>query len=104
MKSLQASLLWAALGAMMALIGGCGARSRSANYQVMNCVELNNGIADTANAIGRTAITRANINVPFWLPYGTRTKEKLQARQTARIERLRQEQAALKAARASRCP
>lgn len=106
MKSPQATLSWAALAAMMALIGGCGsfARSHSSNYEAMNCVELNNGITDTASAISGAAITRENINIPFWLPGGTRTRAKLQARQTVKIERLRQEQVALKAARASHCP
>jgi len=97
-----------ALVVMTALLAGCGSlksgRSHSANYQTMNCIELNNGIADTATGISRAAITRENINVPFWVPGGASAKAKLQNRQTARIERFRQEQTLLKTTRASRCP
>lgn len=108
MRSSPHAPLSIALVFVTALLTGCGSlgsgRSHTASYQAMNCIELNNGIADTANGIGRAAITRENINVPFWIPGGARAKTRLQDRQTARIERLRQEQAVLKAARASRCP
>lgn len=108
MRSLSHGPLWIALVVGTASLTGCGSlgsgRSHSGNYQAMNCIEFNNGIADTAKGISRAAITRENINVPFWVPGGARAKTRLQDRQTRRIERLRQEQAVLKAARASRCP
>lgn len=108
MRALLHGALWIALVVATGTLTGCGSlgsgRSYSANYQAMNCIELNNGIADTANGISRAAITRENINVPFWIPGGASARARLQNRQTSRIERFRQEQAVLKAARASRCP
>ena len=55
----------------------------------------------------KTAVTRGkvtNTSVPNWLLGGARVKTAVANRETARIEKLKQQQDAVVAARASRCP
>lgn len=92
------------------LVAGCSSISRTtdpAKYDKMTCVELNSALGETANEISQTAITRgkvANTNVPRWLLGGSRVKTAVANRETARIDRLKQQQDAIAAARARKCP
>ncbi|MBN9551831.1 MAG: hypothetical protein J0H31_23970, partial [Alphaproteobacteria bacterium] len=78
-----------------------------AEYDRMSCQELNVALGDTATDISRTAIARgkvANTSVPHWLLGGQRVKTAVADRETARIERLQQQQQAIIATRKQRCP
>ena len=78
-----------------------------AKYEKMNCPELNNEVGDTATEISRTAIARgkvANTSVPNWLLGGERVKTAVANRETAKIERLQQQQQAIITTRNQRCP
>ncbi|RUW33106.1 hypothetical protein EOA60_08240 [Mesorhizobium sp. M1A.F.Ca.IN.020.06.1.1] len=94
----------------LTLIAGCSSSVASINpakYDGMSCAELNNALGDTATDISRTAISRgkvANTSVPTWLLGGERVKTVVANRDTARIERLQQQQQAIITARKSRCP
>ncbi|MDG4854545.1 MAG: hypothetical protein EOQ55_01110 [Mesorhizobium sp.] len=94
----------------LTLIAGCSSSVASINpakYDGMSCAELNSALGDTATDISRTAISRgkvANTSVPTWLLGGERVKTVVANRDTARIERLQQQQQAIIAARKSRCP
>ncbi|PBC11586.1 hypothetical protein [Mesorhizobium sp. WSM3859] len=89
---------------------GCSSTTASvspAKYDKMNCAELNNAVGDTATDISRTAIARgkvASTSVPNWLLGGERVKSVVANRETARIERLQQQQQAIATARRQRCP
>ncbi|TPN41054.1 hypothetical protein FKO01_01290 [Mesorhizobium sp. B2-3-3] len=91
------------------LAAGCssiGGTSAPAKYDSMSCTELNSALGSTASAISQTAITRgkvANSNVPRWLLGGSHVKTAIANRETARIDRLKQQHDALVAARARRC-
>ena len=91
------------------VVGGCSSIGRTvdaAKYDTMTCVELNNTVGDMAREISQTAISRgkvANTSVPSWLWGGTRVKTAVADRETARIERLKQQQEALVAARSRKC-
>ena len=72
----------------------------------MSCTELNSALGSIASEISQTAITRgkvANTSVPHWLLGGTRVKTAVANRETARIDRLKQQHDAIVAARARRC-
>jgi len=107
-------LIWNAgrLSALLALslAGGCsslGGAVNPAKYDSMTCAELNNAIGDISREISQTAVTRGkvtNTSVPNWLLGGARVKTAVANRETARIEKLKQQQDAVVAARASRCP
>ncbi|MDX8469545.1 hypothetical protein RFM26_28000 [Mesorhizobium sp. VK23B] len=76
-------------------------------YDKMSCAELNSALGDTATDISRTAISRgkvANTSLPSWLLGGERVKTVVANRDTAKIERLQQQQQAIIAARKKRCP
>ncbi|AZO59017.1 MAG: hypothetical protein E5X23_02315 [Mesorhizobium sp.] len=94
----------------LTLIAGCSSSVASINpakYHGMSCADLNSALGDTATDISRTAISRgkvANTSVPTWLLGGERVKTVVANRDTARIERLQQQQQAIIAARKSRCP
>ncbi len=98
--------------ALLALlvVGGCsstGGAVDPAKYDTMTCVELNKAIGTVAREISQTAISRgkvANTSVPRWLLGGSRVKTAVADRETAKIERLKQQQDAIVAARARRCP
>ncbi|ESW79749.1 hypothetical protein X773_17325 [Mesorhizobium sp. LSJC285A00] len=100
------------LSAMLVLflMAGCsslGSAVNPAKYDRMTCAELNNAVGDTAREISQTAITRGkvtNTSVPNWLLGGARVKSAVANRETARIERLKEREAAIVATRTSRCP
>ncbi|MFD2056960.1 hypothetical protein ACFSQT_28930 [Mesorhizobium calcicola] len=91
------------------LVAGCSSFSRTvdpAKYDSMTCTELNSAIGNIARDISQTAITRgkvANTSVPRWLLGGARVKGAVAERETARIDRLKQQQEVLAGARARRC-
>ena len=92
------------------LVAGCSSIGRTvdpAKYDSMSCTELNSALGDIARNISQTAITRgkvANTNVPRWLLGGSRVKTAVANRETARIDRLKQQQDAIAAVRARKCP
>ena len=92
------------------LVAGCSSIGRTADpakYENMSCVELNGALGENAGEISQTAITRgkvANTSVPRWLLGGSRVKAAVANRETARIDRLRQQQDAIAAVRARKCP
>ncbi|MET2827763.1 hypothetical protein [Mesorhizobium shangrilense] len=94
----------------LCLVTGCASIAGSVNpakYDKMTCVELNNALGSTASEISQTAISRGNVantSVPRWLLGGSRVKTAVADRETARIDRLKQQQDAIVAARARKCP
>ncbi|WP_245420324.1 MULTISPECIES: hypothetical protein [unclassified Mesorhizobium] len=96
--------------AMLLVAAGCSSTVASispAKYDRMSCTELNSALGETATEISQVAITRgkvANTSVPHWLLGGESVKTVVANRETARIERLQQQQHALVAARKQRCP
>lgn len=96
--------------AALLFAAGCASTAASldpAKYDKMNCAELNNAVGDTATDISRTAIARgkvASTSVPSWLLGGERVKTVVANRESARIERLQQQQQAIVTARKQRCP
>jgi len=92
------------------LVAGCSSIGRTADpakYESMSCVELNGALGENAGEISQTAITRgkvANTSVPRWLLGGSRVKAAVANRETARIERLKQQQDAIAAVRTRKCP
>ncbi|CDX24411.1 conserved exported hypothetical protein [Mesorhizobium sp. ORS 3324] len=97
------------LTAMLLLTAGCSSTVASIDagtYAKMSCAELNSALGDTATDISRTAIARgkvASTSVPSWLLGGERVKAAVADRDTARIEKLQQQQQAIIAARKQRC-
>ncbi|RUX02824.1 hypothetical protein EOA30_17325 [Mesorhizobium sp. M8A.F.Ca.ET.059.01.1.1] len=95
--------------AAMLLVGGCGTiggRADPAKYESMSCTELNSAVGSNASDMSQTAITRgkvANTSVPRWLLGGSRVKTAVANRETARIDRLKQQQDAAVAVRARKC-
>jgi type II secretory pathway component PulJ len=94
---------------VLSLAAGCSSLSGTVNaakYDSMTCAELNTAVGAISRDISQTAITRgkvANTNVPNWLLGGARVKTAVANRETARIEKLKQQQDALVATRANRC-
>jgi len=92
------------------LVTGCSSIGKTvdpAKYDSMSCTELNSALGENAREISQTAITRGKVtstNVPRWLLGGSRVKTAVANRETARIDRLKQQQDAIAAARARRCP
>jgi hypothetical protein len=95
----------------LALLAGCssiagrGSVEPSA-YAAMNCNELNDTLAEVAGQISQTAINRGKVtqtNIPGWVPGGTRVAAAVTDRQTAKIERLQEQQRAIVPARDSAC-
>lgn len=103
-------LLTAISIAMLLPAAGCSSTVASispAKYDKMSCQELNSELGDTATDISRTAIARgkvANTSVPSWLLGGQSVKSAVANRETAKIERLRQEQQVMAAMRKQKCP
>ncbi|RWE34311.1 MAG: hypothetical protein EOS78_20770 [Mesorhizobium sp.] len=95
--------------AAMFLVGGCatiGGRADPAKYESMTCTELNSAVGSSASDISQTAIARGKVaktNVPRWLLGGSRVKTAVANRETARIDRLKQQQDAAVAVRARKC-
>ncbi len=72
----------------------------------MSCIELNQAVRETSSELSQIAITRGkaeDVAVPSWLLGGARLQASYADRQTARIERLRQEQDAALAVRRGKC-
>ncbi|RWQ71407.1 MAG: hypothetical protein EOS85_25910 [Mesorhizobium sp.] len=91
-------------------LGGCAspfhASFDAAKYDKMSCVELNVAMGEVAKEMSATAITRGKVaqtNIPSWLWGGRRVASTITARQSAKIERLRQQEAAIAAVRRSKC-
>ncbi|MGX5804504.1 hypothetical protein ACWGS9_25115 [Bradyrhizobium sp. Arg314] len=99
-----------AMTGLLLFAAGCSSTVASINpakYDKMSCQELNSELGDTATDISRTAIARgkvANTSVPNWLLGGERVKAAVANRETAKIERLQQQQQAIVAMRKQRCP
>ncbi|UVK44456.1 hypothetical protein BPNPMPFG_006378 [Mesorhizobium sp. AR07] len=95
--------------AIALFLAGCSSIGRTvdpAKYDSMTCTELNSAMGGIARDISQTAITRgkvANTSIPRWLLGGSRVKGAVAERETARIDRLKQQEEALVAARARRC-
>jgi ketol-acid reductoisomerase len=94
----------------LVFVGGCAspfhASSDAAKYDRMSCVELNVAMGEVAKELSATAITRGKIaqtDIPGWLLGARRVASTITARQSVKIERLRQQQAAIAAARRSNC-
>ncbi|CCV07331.1 conserved exported hypothetical protein [Mesorhizobium metallidurans STM 2683] len=92
------------------LITGCASPLRAsvdaAKYETMSCVDLNVAMGSVASEISQTAIARgkvAHANIPTWLWGGQRVASAVAARESTKIERLRQQQAAIAAARSRKC-
>ncbi|RWC34602.1 MAG: hypothetical protein EOS70_13520 [Mesorhizobium sp.] len=91
-------------------IGGCAsplhASFDTAKYDKMSCVELNVAMGEVAKEMSATAITRGKVaksNIPDWLWGARRVASAVTARQSAKIEQLRQQEAAIAAVRRSKC-
>ena len=103
-------LLPFALTVVLVAATGCSSTVASINpakYEKMSCSELNSALGETATAISQIAISRgkvANTSVPHWLLGGESVKTVVANRDTARIERLQQQQQAIAAARKRQCP
>jgi hypothetical protein len=91
-------------------IGSCAspfhASFDAAKYDKMSCVELNVAMGEVAKEMSATAITRGKVaksNIPDWLWGARRVASAVTARQSAKIEQLRQQEAAIAAVRRSKC-
>jgi hypothetical protein len=110
MKFAPTAALRFGLTVMLLVAAGCSSTVGSANqakYDKMSCSALNVALGDTATEISRTAIGRGKVaktSVPTWLLGGERVKTVVANRETARIERLQQQQQAIIATRKRQCP
>jgi hypothetical protein len=101
----------AALFLALASAPGCASQIGSSGltpsqYPAMSCIDLNNAIRNNAKSISAMAIGRGKVsqwNLPLWAPGGARAVAKVQERQTAKIEHLQSEQAAMVAVRNRLC-
>lgn len=85
---------------------GTSGKIDAASYAAMSCTELNNAVGANSKQISATAISRGKVSkwkVPFWAPGGDKAVTVIQDRQTARIERLQGEQAAIESVRVNTC-
>ncbi|MBE1204212.1 hypothetical protein [Aminobacter carboxidus] len=112
MKAIILASARAVLVLALAATAGCASRPTSLGpvdplkYDAMTCAELDVVMGTTASSISRTAISRGTVgqwNVPAWAPVGNRAVGAIQDRQTAKIDGLRQEQAAIDATRKRKC-
>ncbi|AZN96784.1 hypothetical protein EJ066_05485 [Mesorhizobium sp. M9A.F.Ca.ET.002.03.1.2] len=94
----------------LVFVGGCAspfhASVDAAKYDKMSCVELNVAMGEVAKEMSATAITRGKVaqtKIPGWLWGGRRVASTVTARQSAKIEQLRQQEAAIAAVRRSKC-
>ncbi|MET3580989.1 hypothetical protein ABID19_004035 [Mesorhizobium robiniae] len=94
----------------LVIVGGCAspfsASFDAAKYDKMSCIELNVAMGEVAKEMSATAITRGKVaktNIPGWLLGARRVASTVTARQSAKIEQLRQQEAAIAAARRSKC-
>ena len=85
---------------------GSGGAAEPSAYAAMNCNDLNRAIAGVSTTISRTAITRGDVarsKTLSWVPGRTRVTSAVDARLSGKIERLREEERAIDAARARNC-
>lgn len=85
---------------------GASGRVNQSQYAVTSCNDLNNAIGKTSANISTTAINRGKVsqwNIPFWAPGGAKAVSAIKSRQSAKIDQLQQEQAALITARRHQC-
>ncbi|MER8435386.1 hypothetical protein NKH36_19075 [Mesorhizobium sp. M1312] len=90
----------------LVLVGGCASPFHASFDAAMSCVELNVAMGEVAKEMSATAITRGKVaktNIPDWLWGARRVASTVTARQSAKIEQLRQQEAAIAAARRSKC-
>lgn len=94
----------------LVFVGGCAspfhASLDTAKYDRMSCVELNVAMGEVAKEMSATAIARGKVtktNIPGWLWGARRVASTVTARQSAKIEQLRQQEAAIAAVRRSKC-
>ena len=102
MKALQNAILIA----VFVLTGCASNRISPSNFETAVCTDLNNAIGDRAKAISGIAISRGNIDklrISFWVPGGAKAVSAIKNGQTAKIEKLQAEQAAMYDARRRRC-
>lgn len=93
---------------LLLLLAGCASRGSldPSAYAAMNCNELNRTLSGVAGSISQTAITRGKVartDIPDWVPGGKRVASAVTDRQTARIERLQQQERTISAARDEVC-
>lgn len=96
---------------VLLLLAGCSSTVGRSSvdpsaYSTMSCSDLNDALANVAKEISRTAIQRGRVartHIPNWVPGGTRVASAVTDRQTARIERLQQQQRAIVPARDRAC-
>lgn len=93
---------------LLVLLAGCASRGSvdPSAYATMDCNELNHTLSGVAGSISQTAITRGKVartNIPGWVPGGTRVATAVTDRQTARIERLQQQERTISTARDQVC-
>jgi hypothetical protein len=96
MKPLQFAVLTAVA------LTGCA----SAKQPETPCAKLNREVGDNAKAISDVAISRGKtdaLNVPFWVPGGTKAVSVITNRQSAKIDKLKVEQATTIAERDQVC-
>lgn len=109
MKVKALSSRGAALFVALTSVTGCasqGGRVDPSQYAASSCVELNNAIGETSENISTTAIGRGKVSqwdIPIWAPGGAKAVSAIKSRQTAKIDQLQAEQAALVAARNRQC-
>src|SRR5688572_23156198 len=96
---------------VLLLLAGCSSIAGRSSvepsaYAAMSCNELNDTLAEVAGQISQTAINRGKVtqtNIPGWVPGGTRVASAVTDRQTAKIERLQEQQRAIAPARDGAC-
>jgi len=96
MKPLQLAIIAAAA------LSGC----TSTGGPETQCAKLNREVGDNSQAITGVAINRGKVdslNVPFWVPGGTKAVSVITNRQTAKIEKLQAEQSTTIAERNQTC-
>ncbi len=88
------------------LATGCQTSIDPAQYQSLDCAGLNKAIAETAQQIRATAISRANIDsngVPFWVLGADRINQQRIERNEREMSELRSLQNDIAAERKRRC-
>jgi hypothetical protein len=96
MKALQLAVLAAVANF------GCA----STGVPETQCAKLNREVGDNSQAITGVAISRGKtdaLDVPFWVPGGTKAVSVITNRQTAKIEKLQTEQTTTIAERDQTC-
>jgi len=96
MKPLQLAVLTAVA------LSGCASKGGPETP----CATINRKIGDNSQAISNVALNRGKtdaLNVPFWVPGGTKAVSVITNRQSANIEKLQAEQTTMLADRDQAC-